>query len=448
MRQSAVLLALLMTCLLAPAGAAQTPAGSETTASADRIRALEAEMARLAAEIRAAARAGRTGPRFPSVTRARSAVEPEIKRLETELQRLAEEVRQASAAADGLSQAEQRRINLTVYGDLQVADYRGENAVFDGRTFELVLSASPHRRLSFFGELEFEQAAGVGGPRGGEIVVEQAHASLKLWPMLNFRAGVLLVPFGNVNTDHFAPKREVVNKPLVSYVVAPSDWTDNGLGFYGSQLMGSAWLASYEAYAVAGLGSQVNGAGMRDARQPYGADNNGDKALVGRVAISRGSGLVVGLSGYRGAYDDAGQQTLAGWAVDSQARLGRLKLTGEYNEFRADRAAEPQARLRGYYLRAVLDVGRSLLRRTFLGRDFDEPRLLLVGQYDQVVLDAPVGGAVGAQPRTTADRRPEPAAGGALGPEAHLRVEPGDEPTTGQGQRRRLPRSRRLRLLT
>jgi len=373
------------------AGEQQQPAASEQQESRQeevaRLRAeierliarqaaLEAEIARLT---RAAGAAGDSG---------NAAVLAEIAALREQLQKVAEETRQAAAALEALSEADRRRVNVTVYGDFQATAYKGEDVIFDGRAFELVFSGQPHERLSFFSEIEFEQAAAVGEERGGEVLVEQAYANLQFSPLLNLRAGILLVPFGNVNVDHFAPRRDVVNKPIVSWVVAPSDWTDNGLGFHGSRLFGSLWLVSYEAYLIAGLDSQISAYGLRNARQGYGVDNNGDKSIVGRVAINRAGRVTVGLSGYRGKYDDANSLELEGWAIDSLVDLGRLRLTGEYNSFTADGAR--QARYYGYYGRASLDLLKGSLRKSFLGRGFSEPRLTAVYQYDWVSSEGPL----------------------------------------------------------
>jgi hypothetical protein len=365
--------------------AAPLAAGGRIVDGSDVAR-LAAEAERLEAELSAVRQAAPA----PDQDRVR-ALEAELARLREELRRLAEESKETAAAVDSLARAEERRTTVTVYGNLEATAFSGQHALLDGRNFELVLSGHPHKQLSFFAEIEFEQTAGVGGPRGGEIVVEQAFANFNFASLLNLRAGVLLVPFGNVNIDHFAPKREVVTRPLVSYVVAPSDWTDNGLGIYGKKLLGTSWLLSYEVDLVAGLSSEITGQGMRDARQGYGVDNNGNKAVVGRIALNRASRLEIGLSGYTGNYDDLDLKRLNGWAVDALALLGPVKLTGEYNQFVADRAPERDTRLRGYYVRAVWDFGRSLLARTPLGRDFDEPRLAVVAQHDQVWLEGPVG---------------------------------------------------------
>jgi hypothetical protein len=370
-------------CLLLPlrtSGAADAPDPRETQVAAlsEAVAQADAELAR-----------ARTQAAEDSTADRLRALEEEVARLREELRRLAEETKAATNTAEGLSRAEQRRAEVSVYGNLDVSAYGGEKARFDGRIFEMVFTGRPHERLSFVGQVEFEDAAGVGGERGGEITVEQAYATLTLWPMLGLRAGIFLVPFGNLQ-DHFPAGRDVVTRPLVSYVVTPSDWTDNGVGLAGRRLVGSSWLIGYEAWVMAGLGRDLDGLGLRAARQGYGADNNSDKAVFARVSVTRGSGLALGLSGYRGRYDDAGRRTLAGWGADLSAQLGPVTLAGEVDDFTADRAPRPHARYRGFYLRGTYTFGGRALARGVLGRGFDAPRLALVGQVDQVTVDGPV----------------------------------------------------------
>jgi hypothetical protein len=314
----------------------------------------------------------------------------EIERLREEIRRLSEEMRRTSEAMSALSQESQRTVSLTVYGNLDVSRYRGEKSLFDAEVFELVLSGHPHKRLSFLAQVELERAAGVGGERGGEVVVEQAYATYGVGSLLNLRAGVMFVPFGYVGVDHFPPRREVVSRPLTSTVVVPGDWTDNGLSLHGKQPVGESWLAGYEIAVVAGLDDQLSAFGLREARQGYGVDNNDDKAIVGRLSLNKTGDLQVGLSGYRGKYDGDGRRRLQGFAIDAQARLGPLKLAGEYDSLNAARAPEPDAHWRGYYVRLVYDLGHAFLPRTVLGREFVDPRLALVVQYDHVSLDGPV----------------------------------------------------------
>jgi len=319
-------------------------------------------------------------------------IEAATEGLSAEQAKLSSAVEDTTSTLDSMSEDERRRTNLTVYGTFNAIDAQGENSVFDAEAFELVLSGRPHDRLGFFAEIEFERAAGVGGRRGGEVVLEQAYASFSLAKWLNLRAGVLLVPFGNFNVDHFAPNRDVISKPLVSFVIAPSDWTDNGFGIEGGSLLGDIWSFDYETYLVSGLDSNITGVGTRAARQAFGQDNNNNKAIVGRFAWHRLDQFGIGLSGYSGAYDDLGALQLDGLAIDSLLHLGRVKLTGEYNHLTAEQQVGRDAVLKGYYVRFVLDITPGALRRGRAGALFPTARVELVGQYDSARLEGPVDG--------------------------------------------------------
>ncbi len=350
------------------------------------VRALHQMMERLLADAQAAVEPGGAHVLESAV----GAVESTVRDLETERQELAEAVRSNTATVEALSAADQRRTQVSVYGSFNVVDAQGQDSVFDAEAFELVFSGQPHERLGFFAEIEFEQAAEVGGSRGGEVLLEQAYATYSFSPAANLRAGVLLMPFGNFNVDHYAPNRDVISKPLVSYAVAPSDWTDNGFGLHGSAIAGDNWSFEYETYLVAGLDADVTALGTRAARQSFGTDNNDNKSVVGRFAFNRAGALELGLSGYIGKYDDADRLRLAGWAVDGSFEHRRLRFTGEYNRFDAEQPIGPDAILAGYYGRLVLDVTPSWLRHGWHGRAFPTSRLALVAQYDYVRLEGPL----------------------------------------------------------
>jgi hypothetical protein len=359
----------------------------------ERVTALQAELERLRLEMaalreelqRLRAEAARSDDQV--MTARVAAVEARQAKIEAELARVSEELKQTGDALDQVSEGDRKRPTLTVYGTLQAVNYDKRDSIFDAEAFELVLSGRPHPRLSFFAEIEFERAASVGGPRGGEVVLEQAYASYSFAQIFSVRTGVLLVPFGNVNVDHFAPLRDVVRKPLVSYAIAPSDWTDNGVQFTGRRLAGTSWMFECEAAVIAGLDSHITSVGTREARQPFGVDNNGNKAAVGRFAIKHSTSFETGVSAYTGKYDDANQQRLNGWAADLRAEFGSLRLTGEFDHFTANRAPEPKGQLTGYYARASYDIRGGFLRK--LAKDFDDPRLTLVAQYDWARIDGP-----------------------------------------------------------
>ena len=316
-------------------------------------------------------------------------LESEVGEMRRQLAASREELELAWESLDAETEAQQRRTHVTVYGTLRAENFEGEDSLLDGEGFELVLSGRPHPRLGYFAEIEFERAASVGGERGGEVLVEQAYASFSILPWLNLRAGVMLVPFGNYIIDHYAPIRDVISKTLVSDVIAPSDWTDNGLGFEGSLALGGVWALGYETYLVAGLADDITSIGTRAARQGFGEDNNNNKAVAGRFSLNRGGNLEIGLSGYNGKYDDDSKYALAGWAVDSTFISGPWMLTGELDLFRADRPTGSDALLRGYYGRIGRDIATSWLRRGRHGKSFPEARLSAIVQYDEVRIEDP-----------------------------------------------------------
>jgi|CXWL01.1.fsa_nt_gi hypothetical protein len=388
---------LFLTCglLLATALSAQAPGQSAPAPSvplAEEVRRLQAEVAALAAELAV------LRERLPPNDGERLAgAEERLARLESAVADVVAELTKVSEAQSAGDQAmaemhagEERAIHLTSYGAFVVEDTSRSDSTFDAESFELVFSAQPHPRLGLFAEIELERAASVGGDRGGEVLLEQAWVSLRLTDWLSLRSGALLVPFGNVNVDHYAPNRDVISKPLVSFAVAPSDWTDNGIGLTGTVLLGGEWSMRYETAVVAGLDADITGLGSRAARQPFGADNNHDKAVVGRVGLRRGSRFEVGASGYSGKFDDAGRQRLTGWALDGQLRLGPVALTGEFDRLVADQLSSPDTNLEGWYARASWDLLAGLLRKGAHGSQFPTARLTLVGQYDQIDLEGPI----------------------------------------------------------
>lgn len=389
---SCLLLAGLLLATTAVAAVAPAKPDPEKEALAAEVQALRRDLAALAAELAAIRAAGSAAleARLAAAEANLGRLGSVLANVESRLGAVAEAQAGDAETLEALQQSEGRAIHLTTYGAFVAEDTTRADSTFDAESFELVLSSQPHPRLSLFAEVEFERAAAVGGERGGEVLLEQAWASYRLASWASLRAGALLVPFGNVNVDHYAPSRDVISKPLVSYAVAPSDWTDNGLGLSGSVLLGGEWSMRYDTVVVAGLDADVTALGTRAARQPFGADNNNEKALAGRVAWKRGAGFELGLSGYRGRYDDAGRLPLSGWAVDAQVASGPLRLTGEYDRFAARQPGGRTADLAGWYVRASVDVGNQLVRRGAHGKLFPEARLSLVGQYDRIDLTGPL----------------------------------------------------------
>jgi len=370
-------------------------ADSTETAADARLDALEKHWANLQAEMaemRAALQAlqAATAGSQPQAAVAGAAVEQRLNAVEAYAQTLNTQLTEVKTTVDtqeqtltASSEARSRALALSSYGTFVAGKHAGQNSTLSAESFEIVLSGQPHDRIGFFSELEFERAANIGGPRGGEALLEQAYVDFSIIDALALRAGVVLVPFGNVVTDHYAPLRDTITKPLSSFAIAPSSWSDNGLGVVGDTDLSKQWHLNYEAYLVTGLGADIRAAGLRNARQGFGSDNNGDKAVVAHVGFNYLDNLTLGLAAYRGAYDDAGQLAMAGFGLDFSWTLADLKLTGELMRMDAERAVAADTRYWGGYVRSSYDVSQ-VLPENLRGKSFPDARLALVYEYDYV----------------------------------------------------------------
>lgn len=365
-----------------------TPLMAAEPAEVDaRLDALEARWDRMEAEL-AALRgliersAGVAVEPAQSIT----AVSETVKALGDDLNAVRGEVATQGQALAAAGAARQRDIAISAYGAVNAGKRSGQDSIIDAESFEMVLSGQPHERISFFSEIEFERAATVGGPRGGEVLVEQAYVDMLLSDNLSLRGGVILVPFGNNEADHYAPLRDVIFRPLSSRLIAPSDWTDNGFGLVGHREISQNWQLDWEAYLIAGLDDQIGINGLRNARQGFGTDNNNNKAIAGHLTLRNSDNLSVGLGAYSGAYDDAGDLQLSGVGLDFNWRHEGWKFAGEYLRMRAERADADAATLRGGYARAGYDINRWF-DANWSGESFPDARLSLIYEYDHVSVE-------------------------------------------------------------
>ncbi len=302
------------------------------------------------------------------------------------LSEVQEKIEENKSEVARITVEQQNKPNIGVYGTITAGKANGQDSIIDGQSFELIISGQPHKRISYFTELEFERAAAVGTSRGGEVLVEQAYTDIQLTSWMNFRGGILLVPFGNIERDHFAPIREVVSQPLTSYAIAPAAWSDNGFGINGRFNLSDAWIADYQAYVMAGLDDNITTTGLRGTRQGFGLDNNNSKAFAGKLTLQNTTGFNIGLSYYKGAYNDTGTKDMTGFNVDFDYKKGWFEILGEYTDMDIEQEIGKDTHLDGYYLRNILSLN-GLLPENFLGADFPHARLSFVTQYDEATIE-------------------------------------------------------------
>ncbi len=302
------------------------------------------------------------------------------------LSEVQEKIEENKSEVARITVEQQNKPNIGAYGTITAGKINGQDSIIDGQSFELIISGQPHKRISYFTELEFERAAAVGTSRGGEVLVEQAYTDIQLTSWMNFRGGILLVPFGNIERDHFAPIREVVSQPLTSYAIAPAAWSDNGFGINGRFNLSDAWIADYQAYVMAGLDDNITTTGLRGTRQGFGLDNNNSKAFAGKLTLQNTTGFNIGLSYYKGAYNDTGTKDMTGFNVDFDYKKGWFEILGEYTDMDIEQEIGKDTHLDGYYLRNILSLN-GLLPENFLGADFPHARLSFVTQYDEATIE-------------------------------------------------------------
>lgn len=370
------------------AGAAPQIGMSADTGVEARLDAMEARWERMEVELAAL----RTlveraqSPVAAAAPEAMDAVTGSVASLGADLAAVKAEIATQGQALAAAGAARQRDISISAYGAVNVGKRTGQNSLIDAESFEMILSGQPHERISFFSEIEFERAATVGGPRGGEVLLEQAYVDFALSENWSLRGGVVLVPFGNNEADHYAPLRDVISRPLSSRLISPSDWTDNGFGVVGHRELDATWQLDWEAYVIAGLDDRIGFNGLRNARQGFGEDNNNDKAIAGHLTLRRADELALGLGVYDGAYDAAGDLRLRGIGVDFSWRHAPWKLTGEYLAMRADRTDADPAKLWGGYLRVGYDLDRWF-PADWSGAAFADARLSVIVEYDYVSVE-------------------------------------------------------------
>lgn len=267
------------------------------------------------------------------------------------------------------------------YYDLEFkAPLNGKISTFDLHRLILQTSSYLHDNLFFNAEIEFEHGGLLNaGTNDGELKIEQAWADYRINDLLNFRAGVVLIPFGIVNVLHDSDVRDTTTRPLMASTIIPTTWMDSGVGFHGLAYPTEEMMVSYEAYVTNGLNDQISaGRGIRNARPSLATDNNGNKAVSARLAVSPFLGLEMALDGYHGAYDATGTKKLTMVGADAFYTVGPFEVLGEYanvlteggsfTEKGATSATAIPGSMEGFYAEGRYHFFPELLHGTFLGR--------------------------------------------------------------------------------
>jgi hypothetical protein len=97
-------------------------------------------------------------------------------------------------------------------------------------------------RTEFNSEYEVEHAI-VSSTDQGEFEVEQFYVDRQLLDRVNLRAGLFLMPFGFINEHHEPTNFYGMQRNFVESLIIPSTWREGGLSFHGDTDFGLAWSA-------------------------------------------------------------------------------------------------------------------------------------------------------------------------------------------------------------
>jgi len=284
---------------------------------------------------------------------------------------------QQNSILDDISQ----QVILGGYGAVEFESFGGSKTSFEGK-LEILIAGQIHDRIRFYNEID------LGIPEG-EAHAEQAYVDFLMAKWINLRGGVVLVPFGKFNLDHFDPRRDLTDRPLVARQIVPTTWGDLGASIFGLVAWTPNLISTYEVAVINGLTndfSSTNG-GLRDAKSPLGRDNNGQKSVVGRLTFKLADQYEIGVSGYRGASSPTNGKTITGFDVDLEFKPRGIAFWEDF-EFKGELAnfdiqgSHSPSRLFGLYTQVNYHFWPSFLDQTFLGKPFIHPTFTLVGRYD------------------------------------------------------------------
>lgn len=197
----------------------------------------------------------------------------------TEVADVTADIEDLKAQQETLIQKLQESLEFNLYATLEYTSIDREPSAFDARNVGLLIGGRLTDRLKGFAEIEFERTAKTSaGTRQGEVEVEQAWLEYSINEALKPRFGVILVPFGRYNLEHFEPNQELTSRLLLARRVTPTTWAEAGIGFTGRTQFGdrvtSSWFdelsTNYQFFFVNGLTNHLTDKGLRDARGvPY-----------------------------------------------------------------------------------------------------------------------------------------------------------------------------------
>lgn len=223
------------------------------------------------------------------------------------------------------------------YGNVRYQrDFNNKTSDINLERFVLFIGHNFSKKVSFFSELEVEDAKVEGGEPGGEIALEQGYLKFSLNSTHYFVAGLFLPRIGILNENHLPPQFNGNERNWVETLVLPSTWRELGVGLYGQM---NRLPMNYYVGLVNGLNSAdfEHGSLIREGRFEGRNASANNLALTAAVQYFKGH-FKTQLSGYYGgtvglAPREADSLQLESGPFGTPVAIGEADLRYEFNGF-------------------------------------------------------------------------------------------------------------------
>jgi hypothetical protein len=227
---------------------------------------------------------------------------------------------------------------------------------FGNSQLGLIFSDEIAPKIDYVAEIRFKEES--------RIEIEQAWVGFNLSDLLNLKLGMYVVPFGKYNQMNRPHQTMLINAPLIIEEMFPSSWRDIGI-----QLEGRTGGIHYSAYMGNGLYESVNLEGSQQFK-----DNNLNKAMGGRLSTALSESLEVGVSYYRGKYDDANERDLILQGADLFWSSEGVQILAEYLKANIKNPEGfTEGKVEGFYVQGSFESGSLRPVVSYQWLEYEDP---------------------------------------------------------------------------
>jgi hypothetical protein len=277
-----------------------------------------------------------------------------------------------------------KKLTVGGYGEIDYNqgfnDTTRTNGKMDVHRMVLFFGYKFNDKVNFVTEIEFEHVK--------EVYVEQAFINYKINPVINLRAGLMLIPMGIQNEYHEPTTFNGVERTSVERDIIPTTWREIGVGFGGNI---DNLSLKYQIYAVNGflgydgVGKLRGQDGFRKGRQKGAESTMSSPNLSTKVDYYGINGLKLGLAGYFGntqstLYDGLNNNDTTGLAEQADSSVVGLSMVG-FDARYTYKAFEARAQI------IYSSVSNTKEYNTFTGNDLGSSMIGYYGELGYNVLN-------------------------------------------------------------